>query len=475
MPSDAISFADLNEKQYESQDYYQRLGLDRDEEDFENAVKKAYRARALLYHPDQHQQDGQAVKAEAIFKMLGEAYDTLSDPNKRLIYNSTLRSKEEDLERKREDVRQPTPEPQQEEEGRWYNEQEVQDEEKYEAQDEEDGAEEGSEHSAEEGSEYSYDSDNDDYRTERGRRHPTWRKRQADADRSYAAHQHFVYMAGVYNYKQLKLLFSLPQPLSECFLIPTCLPSEPIQDRYGNNIFDNLFQNPKLTQENIVDLLNVLSTASPSYLKYFYKICTVPLVYKIDPVVVFTYYEWILTNKLNGFTREEEIIIWRIVNNLKKLDFQMKIINAMLSTGLIQTPIDCIKFCINESQAAEEVMQFYSQCSPLIENNKSIAKLNSKFNEMAKLKILSLKTGEMKEIKEDKTENLENIESFLSAKRPSRFKFFTQKVDATSKIIFTKIKEKKLEEAKASIVKKQHKHEIAMQKQIDAVVRGYRR
>ena len=63
-------------------DYYEVLGLDRNAT--ENDVKKAYRRRALKFHPDRNPDDNEA---EANFKEAAEAYEVLSDTNKRRIYD----------------------------------------------------------------------------------------------------------------------------------------------------------------------------------------------------------------------------------------------------------------------------------------------------------------------------------------------------------------------------------------------------
>jgi molecular chaperone DnaJ len=63
-------------------DYYEVLGVDRNigEED----LKRAYRKMAVKYHPDKNPGDHEA---EEKFKELGEAYEALSDPNKRAAYD----------------------------------------------------------------------------------------------------------------------------------------------------------------------------------------------------------------------------------------------------------------------------------------------------------------------------------------------------------------------------------------------------
>ena len=69
-------------------DYYATLGVARDADDA--ALKKAYRKMAVKWHPDKHAGGGDAAKAraEAKFKEVGEAYDVLSDPTKRQVYDA---------------------------------------------------------------------------------------------------------------------------------------------------------------------------------------------------------------------------------------------------------------------------------------------------------------------------------------------------------------------------------------------------
>jgi len=62
-------------------DYYEVLGVDRNASADE--VKKAFRRLAMKYHPDRNKEDG----AEARFKEIGEAYEVLSDPEKRAAYD----------------------------------------------------------------------------------------------------------------------------------------------------------------------------------------------------------------------------------------------------------------------------------------------------------------------------------------------------------------------------------------------------
>ncbi|UYV71564.1 DNAJB1 [Cordylochernes scorpioides] len=62
-------------------DYYKILGVSKDATDQD--IKKAYRKLALKYHPDKNK----APDAEKMFKDIGEAYEVLSDKNKRDVYD----------------------------------------------------------------------------------------------------------------------------------------------------------------------------------------------------------------------------------------------------------------------------------------------------------------------------------------------------------------------------------------------------
>ena len=63
-------------------DYYETLGCGRDVD--KGGLKKAYRRLAMKHHPDRNPDD---PEAEVLFKEAKEAYEVLSDSNKRAAYD----------------------------------------------------------------------------------------------------------------------------------------------------------------------------------------------------------------------------------------------------------------------------------------------------------------------------------------------------------------------------------------------------
>lgn len=66
----------------QKRDYYEVLGISKNASEAE--IKKAYRKLALQYHPDKNPDD---AKAEEKFKEAAEAYEILSDANKKARYD----------------------------------------------------------------------------------------------------------------------------------------------------------------------------------------------------------------------------------------------------------------------------------------------------------------------------------------------------------------------------------------------------
>ncbi|GMF13620.1 unnamed protein product [Phytophthora lilii] len=70
-----------NPKQLESDDYFEVLNLPRAASEAD--VKRAYRKLAVQWHPDKNRAN---PRAEEFFKKISEAYEVLSDPEKRKMY-----------------------------------------------------------------------------------------------------------------------------------------------------------------------------------------------------------------------------------------------------------------------------------------------------------------------------------------------------------------------------------------------------
>jgi len=80
--------AKLELRKSKRKDYYKILGVDKNANDED--VKKAYRKRAMVHHPDRHSgaTDEEKKEHETKFKEVGEAYAVLSDSKKRQRYDT---------------------------------------------------------------------------------------------------------------------------------------------------------------------------------------------------------------------------------------------------------------------------------------------------------------------------------------------------------------------------------------------------
>lgn len=73
-----------------NKNYYDILGVSKDAS--QDEIKKAYRKLSLKYHPDKQagKSDAEKKAAEEKFKDIGEAYETLSDEQKRAQYDNPM-------------------------------------------------------------------------------------------------------------------------------------------------------------------------------------------------------------------------------------------------------------------------------------------------------------------------------------------------------------------------------------------------
>ncbi|XP_062298812.1 dnaJ homolog subfamily C member 7-like [Scomber scombrus] len=80
--------AQLELKKSKRKDYYKVLGIGKNAT--EDDIKKAYRKRALMHHPDRHSAATPEVQKEEEkkFKEVGEAFTVLSDPKKKIRYDN---------------------------------------------------------------------------------------------------------------------------------------------------------------------------------------------------------------------------------------------------------------------------------------------------------------------------------------------------------------------------------------------------
>jgi DnaJ family protein C protein 11 len=73
------------EEEEEHVSYYAVLNVAR--EASQEEIKKAYRTLANVFHPDKHRDESIKDQAQQAFARLQEAYEVLSDPEKRQVYD----------------------------------------------------------------------------------------------------------------------------------------------------------------------------------------------------------------------------------------------------------------------------------------------------------------------------------------------------------------------------------------------------
>lgn len=81
--------ATKKEKEAKKKDYYKVLEIPRDAD--EGRIRKAYKVLALKHHPDKNSQnETQRAQAEKKFKEITEAYEVLSDPKKKQMFDNGI-------------------------------------------------------------------------------------------------------------------------------------------------------------------------------------------------------------------------------------------------------------------------------------------------------------------------------------------------------------------------------------------------
>lgn len=299
-------------------------------------------------------------------------------------------------------------------------------------------------------------------------------------------HRALVSLPSTIEFKELKSEISKLAPINEIedhyFFLPTLDGKK--------SIFNIILENKNFNTEQKIELIELLG--NKSYDKYFYHLCTNPLLQQLekqqtDLIIVAFAYRNMISKKQGSITPEQQIEIWKALRKLDakhRIDAICQIIAAMKYVNDARQLYQYIEFNINECNSPIEIIDFYNRCSSLLKGT-YFEVINTNIFKHAKLRVLTLQAEEKQipEDKEAKTTTLSTtekliVEKFLNMRRPSKFQFFTQRMNTSSMEIYNKVEEKKLtpEQARAKINAKAEKNARSLQKKLDEIApraRGY--
>lgn len=256
------------------------------------------------------------------------------------------------------------------------------------------------------------------------------------------------------------------------------------QDAKDQTVFNAMYKNAKLDSDMRLQLLSMLSTKGYDVWSY----CLSPFVVEMtDPLIVATYYNFMLNHEKDEFKLTNEKLIWKVFAKLDektRTEQTVNIINSMIKhlsneNGIVRF-IEFIDFNIHACKTPEETLKFYNQCSALITKFNNSYDFDTDFKKMAKLHLLSLemqakqKTERATEVKESSVMNKAEIVEFLNTRRPSLFQYFTQRRNTTSMNTHIKIQENKLTEAQEEIENSRLKNEKAIKNKAHDLLRKMR-